>query len=204
MAMFQEINLTAEVSDPEGVRAVRLFYRKRGTSEYKMLPFERKAGNERKGLYVRALPRLEIGAEGLEYYLVAENAAGRETFKGAADHPLMMEGISYRASEIGWRFVALKNAWEERDLAKVKRLADLSPAQENFLRQLFDTYRSIDVDVKIDEAAPAEERASALFTIKALVDQDGNAVIPGAEWARARVELSSLRDDPARWRLIWK
>jgi len=195
--------MTAEVSDPEGVRAVRLFYRKKGESDYKTAPFERKEGNEKKGIYVRSMPRSEIAPQGVEYYLVAENAAGRIISKGTADHPLFIKRIAYRTSEVRQRFQELKRAWEEKDLIKIKALSDLKKSKEEFLRQLFETYRSIDLEMKMDEAEMTEETASALFTIKTLIDRDGNTVLPG-EWAQARVELSSLRDDPDQWKMNWK
>ena len=204
MAMFQEIQMTAEVTDLRGVRSVRFFYRKRGEPEYKMLSFEKKEGNERKGVYVRSISRMQIGPEGLEYYLVAENEAGRQASKGKADRPLFMKAVSYRSSEVRQRFVELKQACEERNLRKVKELSDLSKSREAFLRQLFETYRSINIELKVDETEMTEETASALFTIKTLVDRDGNAVIPGAEWTRAQVQLSSLRDEQERWKIIWK
>lgn len=190
MMAVQEIEMSAVVADEEGVRSVRLFYRKKGEEQYKSLPFEKKRGDEKRGVYALSIPRLEVGPEGVEYYLVAEDGSGNRTVKGEALRPLFMKAILPRPTlkEAQRRFAWLKRAWEEKDLAEMKRLSEMPESREEFFRQLFENYRSIVLEMTSEEAerSGTDRVASARFTLQGLVDAEGNSVVPGTAWATAR------------------
>ncbi|TAK10198.1 MAG: hypothetical protein EPO39_00630 [Candidatus Manganitrophaceae bacterium] len=204
ITMVQEIEMSAVVTDEGGVRSVRLFYRKKGEQQYKSLLLEKKRGDEKRGVYALSIPRLEVGPEGLEYYLVAEDGSGNQRVKGEALHPMYMRALLARPTlkEAHRRFEWLKQAWEAKDLAEMRALSELPKSREAFLRQMFENYRSIALEMTVEEAEPV---ASARFTIKGLVDADGNSVVPGAAWSTARVRLPFPRDENETWgKIIWE
>ncbi|MBI3802756.1 MAG: hypothetical protein HY282_03245 [Nitrospirae bacterium] len=206
MMRLHEVQLTASVADRSGVDAVLLFYRKKGTQGYRSIPFERKGGNDREGLYRVSIPRMEVGSEGVEYYLVAESRAGQRSFKGDPARPLLLKiaAPAISALEVRQRFEELRRAWQARDLARIEALSSLSTERKTFLRQLFDHYRAIAIEMSW-EGDKDEEGVWALFTIKELVDQEGNSVVPGAGWSQARIQLPWVLDKEGEWKkLIWE
>lgn len=209
MMAVQQIEMSAVVTDEEGVRSVRLFYRKKGEQAYKSRSFEKKRGDEKRGVYVVSIPRLEVGPDGLEYYLVAEDGSGNRTVKGEALRPLSMRAILPRPTltDAQRRFERLKRAWEEKDLAEMRALSEMPASREAFFQQLFENYRSIDLEVTLEAAdrGGSDPVAAARFTIKGLVDSDGNSVAPGAAWSTARVRLPFPRDEKEPWgKIIWE
>lgn len=205
MMMVHEIPLVATATDRSGIDSVRLFFRKRGEAEYRSLPFERKGGDETGGTYRLSIARVEVGPEGLEYYLVAENRAGGRSMKGKPEQPLLLQVAPPGPSawEVRRRFEELRAAWQARDLTSVEALSSLSQEREAFLRQLFDHYREIAVELSMEE--PTQEAASARFTIKALVDREGNSVVPGAAWSQARAHLPLALDKEGEWKkIVWE
>jgi hypothetical protein len=209
MMAVQEIEMSAVVSDEEEVRSVRLFYRKKGEEQYKSLLFEKKRGDKKRGVYALSIPRLDVGPEGLEYYLVAEDASGNQTVKGEALRPLFMRAALPRPTltDAQRRFERLKRAWEEKNLAEMQALSEMSKSREVFFRQLFENYRSIVVEMTLEESERSENNpvAAARFTMKGLVDSDGNSVVPAAAWSTARVRLPFPRDENEPWgKIVWE
>lgn len=209
MMAVQEIEMSAVVADEEGVRSVRLFYRKKGEQQYKSLLFEKKKGDEKKGVYALSIPRLDVGPEGLEYYLVAEDGSGNQAVKGEALRPLFMRAVLPRPTlkEAERRFEWLKKAWEKKDLAEMQSLSEMPESREEFFRLLFENYRSIDLELTLEPAERngADPAAAARFTIKGLIDAQGNRVVPGAAWATARVRLPFPRSEKEPWgKMIWE
>lgn len=209
MMAVQEIEMSAVVSDEAGVRSVRLFYRKKGEEAYQSLSFEKLRGDEKKGVYRLSIPRLEAGPEGLEYYLVAENVSGNRTVKGEALRPLFMQAILPKPTrkEAQRRFEWLKEAWEEKDLDEMRALSEMPAPREEFFRLLFENYRSVQLEMTLEEAdRDGDDRvAAARFMIKGLVDAQGNRVVPGAAWATARVRLPFPRNENETWgKIIWE
>ncbi len=209
MMAVQEIEMSAVVADDEGVRSVRFFYRKKGEEQYKSLSFEKKRGDEKRGVYALSIPRREVVPEGLEYYLVAEDGSGNRTVKGEALRPLFMRAVLPRPTltDAQRRFAWLKRAWEEKNLAEMQALSEMPKPREEFFRLLFETYRSLAVEMTLDDAERPESGpvAAARFTITGLVDADGNRVAPSAAWATARVRLPFPHNENEPWgKIIWE
>jgi len=207
MMAVQEIEMSAVVADDEGVRSVRLFYRKKGEEQYKSLAFEKKRGDEKRGVYSLSIPRRDVGPDGVEYYLVAEDRSGNQTVRGEALRPLFMKAILPRPTleDAQRRFERLRRAWEAKDLVEMQALSEMPKSRELFFEQLFETYRSIAVEVTPEAGDGSDPVAAARFTIQGLVDADGNRVAPAAAWATARVRLPFPHNENEPWgKIIWE
>lgn len=127
--------------------------------------------------------------------------------KGEALHPLFMQAILPKPTlkEAQRRFEWLKEAWEEKDLAEMRALSEMPAPREEFFRLLFENYRSIDLEVTLEEADRDGGVAAARFTIRGLVDAQGNRVVPGAAWSTARVRLPFPGNENETWgKIIWE
>lgn len=205
----QEIEMSAVAADDEGVRSVRLFYRKKGEEQYRSRLLEKQRGDEKRGVYALSISRLDLYPAGLEYYLVAESVSGNRTVKGEALRPLFMRTLlpGPTLDDAQARFERLKRAWEEKNLAEMRSLSEMPESREAFLLQLFENYRSIILEMALEgvERRGIDSAASARFTIKGLVDAEGNRVAPGAVWASARVHLPFPDNEEEGWgKIIWE
>lgn len=81
------VEVAAQVTDNVSVTRVQLFYRQRGGKAYRTL--EMRPGSN--GLYTALVPASDVRPGGLEYFLVARDAAGNVTLRGFSTTPLGIE-----------------------------------------------------------------------------------------------------------------
>jgi len=90
----------------------------------------------------------------------------------------------------GSQIERVRLALVSRDLAGLKKLADLDREQEAFLRQLFDTY--LKLAVELEKPVPQQTAATSplSFRITEAINRAGNRVIPSPSWNHVSLQLA--------------
>ncbi len=110
-----------------------------------------------------------------------------------ADAPLA-EPVAARPSNPfsieGSQIERVRLALVSRDLARLKKLTEVNPAQETFLRQLFNTYLKLAVELESPALRQAQDGRPLSFRITEAVNRAGNRVIPSPSWNHVSLRLA--------------
>ncbi|MCP4407769.1 MAG: protein kinase [Gammaproteobacteria bacterium] len=99
--------------------------------------------------------------------------------------PLTEKDIDY----VKTRLMEFKQAYEQQDLEKLRRISTMSATQLNILRMIFREYRALEVSISNFAIISNKNSAAATVTITKLETQSGDQVIPSGHWREAKITL---------------
>jgi len=79
----------ATAQDNLGVAEVKLYFRKKGASEYEFVNMNQ----VQKGVYEGVAPRDKVSVDGLQYYITATDVGGNITFEGKPENPFAVRVV---------------------------------------------------------------------------------------------------------------
>lgn len=80
------------------------------------------------------------------------------------------------------------DAYTKRDLITLEQLAQLSPERRKFLMRIFNNYKSL--DVRLDNLAFTPTFATAVISIRSLINHNDNLIQPAESWRHSHVVLT--------------
>lgn len=94
-----------------------------------------------------------------------------------------------------------KWAYQQKDLAKLQRISEMSPARLSFLQNIFGQYRTIEVSISNLLFNAGQDHASAVVSIDNLINDNGGRVTPPAGWKHSRIVVRKKGNE---WgKIIW-
>ena len=105
--------------------------------------------------------------------------------------PAATRGLPNIFSIEGSQIERVRLALVSHDLDSLKKLADLDQEQEVFLRQLFDTYPKLAVELEKPVSQQAAANSLLSFRITEAINRAGNRVIPSPSWNHVSLQLAN-------------
>jgi len=90
-----------------------------------------------------------------------------------------------------------KNAIETRNKSTLKNISQFGPGRSQFVEQLLNQYRNIQVNISGFQFIAKENRASALVELNDLVDINGKQITPG-NWNKFSIIVRNNRNNKLR------
>ena len=94
----------------------------------------------------------------------------------------------------------LKAAYEDRNLTLLQRDTMISGEKAQSLRRRFDLYKTIQVSVSEPELDESGQSATAVLTLTTLMNEAGDAVIPGEKWKQTKLNILKVDN---QWKIRW-
>lgn len=96
---------------------------------------------------------------------------------------------SLKMEEIRLLMNRLKTAYSKKDLYAIKKDLVLSDDQELLLKEIFNSYKTIQSDIEPAKVMP--DRITGAILITSLENETGNVVIPSPRWGRQILRIES-------------